>query len=315
MEPLIPLILKTLGGQNPNGFMDVTTLGGHGIHITRIQHIRRGKDLFRRPAFCPPRASKPIMRCPPSRIERHAETVHFLTKQQGLKAHLGGDCVHNISLSKKGKRRNILCDDRNASSLRRLGQIALLFPRKHIGMRLDEQPGGGKPHLRVVQHSCETFSIGTAKRNAGIPLCLIKDKNTRARSITKQFFSSTRRMIILAQIVTLDSFNGMLGGLQLPFQIPSGAGQQILQIGWLSGVVVDAGMVNYKGKRLRPLASEIKGAQEAVFKRDIGKVMLCRIITGFVSCGLMAPAYNLSRIYLLFYLSSRKEYWMIKKNR
>ena len=122
-------------------------------------------------------------------------------------------------------------------------------------------------------------------------------------------------MIILAQIVTLDSFNGMLGGLQLSFQIPSGAVQQILQIGWLSGVVVDAGMVNYKGKRLRPLTSEIKGAQEAVFKRDIGKVMLCRIITGFVSCGLMAPAYNLSRIYLLFYLSSRKEYWMIKKNR
>ena len=51
-------------------------------------------------------------------------------------------------------------------------------------------------------------------------------------------------MIILAQIVTLDSFNGMLGGLQLSFQIPSGAVQQILQIGWLSGVVVDAGMVN-----------------------------------------------------------------------
>ena len=292
MEPLIPLILKTLGGQNPNGFMDVTTLGGHGIHITRIQHIRRGKDLFRRTAFCPPRASKPIMRCPPSRIERHAETVHFLTKQQGLKAHLGGDCVHNISLSKKGKRRNILCDDRNASSLRRLGQIALLFPRKHIGMRLDEQPGGGKSHLRVVQHSFETFSIGTAKRNAGIPLCLIKDKNTRARSITKQSFSSTRRMIILAQIVTLDSFNGMLGGLQLPFQIPSGAVQQILQIGWLSGVVVDAGMVNYKGKRLRPLASESKGAQEAVFKRDIGKVMFQGITSCLIGCGFVAPAYN-----------------------
>ncbi|WP_370790787.1 hypothetical protein [Bilophila wadsworthia] len=80
--------------------------------------------------------------------------------------------------------------------------------------------GVGKPHLRIVQHSCETFSIGTAKRNAGIPLCLIKDKNTRARSITKQSFSSTRRMIILAQIVTLDSFNGMLGGLQLPFPNP-----------------------------------------------------------------------------------------------
>jgi len=118
------------------------------------------------------------MRCPPSRIERHAETVHFLTKQQGLKAHLGGDCVHNISLSKKGKRRNILCDDRNASSLCRLGQIALLFPRKHIGMRLDEQPGVGKPHLRVVQHSYETLSISKAKRNTGISLRLIKNEDT-----------------------------------------------------------------------------------------------------------------------------------------
>ena len=97
-------------------------------------------------------------------------------------------------------------------------------------------------------------------------------------------------MIILAQIVTLDSFNGMLDGLQLPFQIPSGAGQQILQIGWLSGVVVDAGMVNYKGKRLRPLASEIKGAQEAVFKRDIGKVMFCRVASRPVSCRFVAPA-------------------------
>ena len=216
--------------------------------------------------------------------------MYFLCEQQGFKTHLRGDCVHNISLSKKGKRRNILCDDRNASSLRRLGQIALLFPRKHIGMRLDEQTGVGKPHLRIVQHSCETFSIGTAKRNAGIPLCLIKDKNTRARSITKQSFSSTRRMIILAQIVTLDSFNGMLSGLQLLFRFPSGAVQQILQIGWLSGIVVNAGMVNYKRKRLRPLASEIKGAQEAVFKRDIGKVMLCRIITGFISRRFVAPA-------------------------
>ena len=121
-------------------------------------------------------------------------------------------------------------------------------------------------------------------------LCLIKDKNTRARSITKQSFSSTRRMIILAQIVTLDSFNGMLGGLQLPFQIPSGAVQQILQIGWLSGVVVDAGMVNYKGKRLRPLTSEIKGAQEAVFKRDIGKVMFQGITSCLIGCGFVAPA-------------------------
>ena len=97
-------------------------------------------------------------------------------------------------------------------------------------------------------------------------------------------------MIILAQIVTLDSFNGMLGGLQLSFQIPSGAVQQILQIGWLSGVVVDAGMVNYKGKRLRPLASEIKGAQEAVFKCDIGKVMFCRVASRPVSCRFVAPA-------------------------
>ena len=51
-------------------------------------------------------------------------------------------------------------------------------------------------------------------------------------------------MIILAQIVTLDSFNRLLGGLQLPFRIPSGAVQQILQIGWPSGSVVDAGVVN-----------------------------------------------------------------------
>ena len=99
-------------------------------------------------------------------------------------------------------------------------------------------------------------------------------------------------MIILAQIVTLDSFNGMLGGLQLLFRFPSGAVQQILQIGWLSGIVVNAGMVNYKGKRLRPLASKIKGAQEAVFKRDIRKVMLCRIITGFISRRFVAPADN-----------------------
>ncbi len=99
-------------------------------------------------------------------------------------------------------------------------------------------------------------------------------------------------MIILAQIVTLDSFNGMLGGLQLPFRIPSGAVQQILQIGWPSGIVVDAGMVNYKGKRLRPLASESKGAQEAVFKRDIGKVMFQGITSCLIGCGFVAPAYN-----------------------
>lgn len=108
MEPLIPLILKTLGSQEPNGFMNVTTFGGHRIYITRIQHIRRGKDLFRRAAFYPSRTKSADHGLLPIRIERHAETVHFLTKQQGLKAHLGGDCVYNISLSKKGKRRNIL---------------------------------------------------------------------------------------------------------------------------------------------------------------------------------------------------------------
>lgn len=161
VEPLIPFILKTLGGQNPNGFMDVTTLGGHGIHITRIQHIRRGKDLFRRTAFCPPRASKPIMRCPPSRIERHAETVHFLTKQQGLKAHLGGDCVHNISLSKKGKRRNILCDDRNASSLRRLGQIALLFPASTSGCVLTNNRAVGN---RICASSSIAVKLSASAR-------------------------------------------------------------------------------------------------------------------------------------------------------
>ena len=49
-------------------------------------------------------------------------------------------------------------------------------------------------------------------------------------------------------------------------------------------------MVNYKGKRLRPLASKIKGAQEAVFKRDIGKVMLQGITSCLIGCGFVAPA-------------------------
>ena len=51
-------------------------------------------------------------------------------------------------------------------------------------------------------------------------------------------------------------------------------------------------MIHDQRERLRPLAAKVKGAQEAVLKRDVREVMLSGIATGLVRCGLVAPASN-----------------------
>ena len=57
-------------------------------------------------------------------------------------------------------------------------------------------------------------------------------------------------------------------------------------------IEIDPAIIHHQREGIVIVDSEPYGAQEAVFKRDIGKVMFCRIITGFISRRFVAPADN-----------------------
>ena len=86
--------------------------------------------------------------------------------------------------------------------------------------------------------------------------------------------------------------HGAPGGIQQLRRFPAGSVEKVLQVGRLSGIVINARMIHDQRERLRPLAAKAKGAQEAVLKRDVGEVMLSGVATGLVRCGLVAPASN-----------------------
>ena len=97
-------------------------------------------------------------------------------------------------------------------------------------------------------------------------------------------------MAVLAQIMPNDVPHGQPCGIHQLRRFPTGSIEQILQVGRLPGVVIDARMVHHQRERLRPLAAKVKGAQKTVLQRDIGEVVPGGIATGLVRCWFMAPA-------------------------
>ena len=86
--------------------------------------------------------------------------------------------------------------------------------------------------------------------------------------------------------------HGAPGGIQQLRRFPAGSIEKILQIGWFSGIVIDARMIHDQREWLRPLAAKVKGTQEAVLKRNVREIIPGGVATGLVRCGLVAPASN-----------------------
>ena len=103
-------------------------------------------------------------------------------------------------------------------------------------------------------------------------------------------------VVVLAQIMPDNVPHGAPGGIQQLRRFPAGSIEKILQVGRLRGVIVDARMVLHQREGLRPLAAQVKGAQKAVLKRDVGEIVLGGVATGLVRCWFMAPAENTGRI-------------------
>ena len=153
-------------------------------------------------------------------------------------------------------------------------------------------PDMGKRICRqdFFQHAPKRGLIRTAQRDAGIAHSLVENQYTRSRCCLPQTLRRIGSVVVLAQIMPNDVPHGAPGGIQQLRRFPAGSIEKSLQIGWFSGVIVDARMVHHQRERLRPLAAKVKGAQKAVLKRDVGEIIPGSVATGLVRCGLVAPA-------------------------
>ena len=142
------------------------------------------------------------------------------------------------------------------------------------------------------QHGPKRGLVRAAQRDAGVAYRLVENQHTGSRRCLPQTLRRIGSVVVLAQIMPNDVPHGAPGGIQQLRRFPAGSIEKILQIGWFSGIVIDARMIHDQRERLRPLAAKVKGAQEAVLKRDVREVMLSGIATGLVRCGLVAPASN-----------------------
>ena len=290
METAVALILLSLFGQQADNVMDVAAFAAYGIHIAGIEQVGGGKDFLKAPFPLAAWAGLPVPGQSPSGIEGHAEAMDFPAEHEGLKAHLGGDRVDCIRPGQQGERRIIFRNDPHAAPGGMVGKIAALFPGNDIRMRF--YPDMGKRICRqdFFQHGPKRGLVRTAQRDAGVTHRLVENQHAGSRCYLPQTLRRIGSVVVLAQIMPNDVPRGAPGGIHQLRRFPPGSIEKVLQVGRLSGIVIDARMIHYQRERLRPLAAKVKGAQKTVLKRDVGEVIPGSVATGLIRCGFMAPA-------------------------
>ena len=301
MEAAVALILLSLFGQQADSVMDVTAPAPYRIYIAGIQQVGGGKDFLKAPFPLAAWAGLPVSGQPPSGIEWHAEAMDFLAEHEGLKAHLGRDRVHHIHTGQQGERRIIFRNDLYAVPGGIVTKIAAFFSCNDIRMCFYPDMGKRVCSQDFFQHGLKRGLVCTAQCDAGVAHSLVENQYTRSRRCLPQTLRRIGSVAVLAQIMPNDVPHGAPGGIHQLRRFPPGSIEKVLQVGRLSGVIVNARMVHDQREWLRPLAAQVKGAQEAVLKRNVREIIPGGVATGLVRCGLVAPANNAGGIVVRGY--------------
>lgn len=219
--------------------------------------------------------------------------MHLLAEHEGFKAHLRGDGIHHIRPGQQGERRAVRGNDPDAATCGVVGQIAAFFPGNDIRMRFYPDMSKRVCGQGRFQHGAERSFVRAAERHAGVSHGLIENQHTGSRYVSPYPLRRVGSVVVLAQVIADNAPHGAPGGRHQLRCFPAGSIEQVLQIGRLPGVIVDARMVHHQRERLRSLAAQVKGAQKAVLQSDVREVVLSRVAAGLVRCGFMAPAENI----------------------